>query len=182
MRLSLGTAAVTALAALLLAPATSPGQSLAELAKKEKERRKATQGKGKTYTEDDLGKKGGRPNIGVAEGSGSEAGAASSGTAAAPAASGSGEGAGEAAAAPDDREARLAQWRQEIQKADEELGRRASELDSLQAAAGQDLYNATVEVREQRRIRVEEAERRLADARQKVERLEAEGRRNAFRR
>jgi len=183
MRLSLGAAAAAALVALLVAPAPSSGQSLADLAKKEKERRKATQGSGKTYTEDDLGKRGGRPNIGVAEGSSSEAGA-TSGATATTAATGSGsEGGGEAAAGEtDDRDARLTQWRQEVQKADDELARATSELERLQAAAGQDLYNATLEVREQRRLAVEEAEGKLAAARQKVDQLEAEGRRNAFRR
>jgi len=180
MRLSLGVAGAAALAALLALPAPGSGQSLAELAKKEKERRKATQGSAKTYTEDDLGRKGGRPNIGIAEGSGSAAGASASGTATT--SEGSEAGGEAAASATDDRDAQLRQWREEVQKADEEVTRLATELQNLQAAAGQDLYSSTVESREQRRLAVEQAQARLAEARQKVEQLEAQGRRNAFRR
>jgi len=168
---SLLTVSVFALAAAVAWP-----QSLGEIAAREKERqekvKKKTGGAAHVITEDDLRGRG--------AGTYSQPGAGSSAT---PTASPS-PGASPGAPQKTDDEIRADQekaWRDRLQQAQEEVTRLSGIVDGLQ----RDLGDATVGVygtgRAKMLSRMDEAQKMLAAAKQKVEDLQEEGRRSRFR-
>jgi hypothetical protein len=159
-----------------LAAAVAWPQSLGEIAAREKERqeqvKRKTGGKAHVITEDDLRGRG--------AGTYSQPGA---GTAANPTASPS-PGASPAAPPKTDDEIRADQekaWRDRLQQAQEDVTRLSAGVEGLQ----RDLADPSVGVygagRARAVSRLEEAQKQLAAAKQKVEDLTEEGRRSRFR-
>lgn len=163
-------------AASLLGPSVGRAQSLAEVAAKEKEKKKA-QKAGKVYTEDDLSKAGKRGTLSVQEG-------------AAPAeASPAAAGAKPEAEAPgaakektdDDKRAEAAKaWRERLQKANDEVARLSKQVDQLQTALNNVSTNLYGSTRTTLIGHLDDAKKQLAAARQSVADLEDEGRRNRY--
>lgn len=163
-------------AALLLTSLPAAGQSLADAAAKEKERRKAA--KGKTYTEADLGRSGGG-NYNAPSGS------ATSGESAAPSAAPAGAapaaGAAKEKSAEDVRAEQEKAWRQRVQQAQNDIAKAQQQIDTLQRSLGDlsgNLYGAS---RTQQLTALEQAQKQLATSRQQLGDLEEEGRRNGWR-
>jgi len=159
-----------------LAAAVAWPQSLGEIAAREKERqeqvKRKTGGKAHVITEDDLRGRG--------AGTYSQPGA---GTAANPTASPS-PGASPAAPPKTDDEIRADQekaWRDRLQQAQEDVTRLSAGVEGLQ----RDLADPSVGVygagRARAVSRLEEAQKQLAAAKQKVEDLQEEGRRSRYR-
>lgn len=162
--------------AFALAAAVAWPQSLGEIAAREKERQEKVKrkagGAAHVITEDDLRGRG--------AGTYSQPGA---GTSASPTASPS-PGASPAAPPKTDDEIRADQekaWRDRLQQAQEEVTRLSGIVDGLQ----RDLGDATVGVygagRAKMITRMDEAQKMLAAAKQKVDDLQEEGRRSRFR-
>jgi hypothetical protein len=165
-------------AAVTLAAAVAWPQSLAEIAAREKERqekeRKKAGGPSKVIKEEDLRGRG--------AGTYSQPGTAASPTAAAsPGAVAAGEK-GEKPKTEDELQAeRESDWRDRQQKAQEEVTRLSGEVDRLQTAlndVSQNLYGAT---RTGLLNRLDQAQKDLATAKQKVADLQEEGRRSRYR-
>jgi hypothetical protein len=163
-----------------LAAAVAWPQSLGEIAAREKERqeqvKRKTGGKAHVITEDDLRGRG--------AGTYSQPGA---GTAANPTGSPTASpspGASPAAPPKTDDEIRADQekaWRERLQQAQEDVARLSAGVEGLQ----RDLADPSVGVygpgRAKAVSRLEEAQKQLSAAKQKVEDLQEEGRRNRFR-
>lgn len=162
-------------AALVLTSFPAAGQSLAEAAAKERERRKTA--KGKTYTEADLGKTvGGNYNAPQASGSSEPAAPAASG-AAAPAA-----GAAATVKGPDEVRAEQEKaWRQRVQQVQGDIAKTQQQIDTLQRVLNDmsaNLYGAS---RTQQLAQMDQAQKQLVTSRQQLTDLEEEGRRNGWR-
>lgn len=161
--------------ALALALASSPALAfqdpdLAALAKQEKKRRKAVKGTTKTVTTDDL-KGGGSAAPAEPEASASPGTAASS----------SAKGAPAAKSEEEERAEKQQKWRDELQKANQDVARLTDQVAKLQSSlndVSQNVYSAT---RANRLAGLEQAQRDLAAAQQKASGLEDEGRRNGYR-
>jgi len=165
------TLSLAALAAsLVVTSLPAAGQSLAEAAAKEKERRKAV--KGKTYTEADLGRTGGGNYNGP-----QSVTPAASGAAPAPAAAGAAK-----EKSPDEVRAEQENaWRQRVQQAQSEITKAQGQIDTLQRGLNDmsgNLYGAS---RTQQLTALEQAQKQLATSRQQLADLEEEGRRNGWR-
>jgi len=168
------TRSLLTVSAVALAAAVAWPQSLGEIAAREKERqekvKKKTGGAAHVITEDDLRGRG--------------AGTYSQPGTGTPAASPS-PGASPGAEKPKtDEEVRAEQekaWRSRLQQAQDEVARLAGIVDSLQSELG----DATVGVygtgRAKAMSRMDEAQKALAAAKQKVDDLQEEGRRSRFR-
>jgi len=164
-------------AGLLSFPVAASAQSLAEIAAKQKEKRKGKPTK--VFTEEDL-KKG--PSRGFTSGESSEP--APEGAAPAPGAATAPEGSGTQPPQKSEDELRAerqAAWRDKIQKARDNVTQLSSEVSRLEAALNDltvPVYGAT------RTTRVEahqKAKQQLAAAQLAVADLEEEGRRNGYR-
>lgn len=163
-------------AALLLTSLPVSGQSLADAAAKEKERRKAA--KGKTYTESDLGKPGGG-NYNAPPGSAAASEPAA--PAAAPAGTAGAAGAAKEKGAEEVRAEQEKAWRQRVQQAQNDIAKAQQQIDTLQRSLSDlsgNLYGAS---RTQQLTQLEQAQKQLATSRQQLSDLEEEGRRNAWR-
>lgn len=167
-------AAVVA-AGLLSLPADASAQSLAEIAAKQKERRKGKSTR--VFTEEDL-KKG--PARGFTSGDPSES--AGEGGSPVPTAAPEGGGAQAPQKSEDElRAERQTAWREKLQKSRDNVTQLTAEVSRLEAALNDltvPVYGAT------RNARVEahqKAKQQLAAAQQAVTDLEEEGRRNAYR-
>jgi ElaB/YqjD/DUF883 family membrane-anchored ribosome-binding protein len=171
------TRSLLTVSAFALAGAIAWPQSLGEIAAREKERqqkvKKKTGGAAHVITEDDLRGRG--------AGTYSQPGA---GTAATPSASPSPGASPAAEKAKTEDEIRADQekaWRERLQQAQEEVTRLSAGIETLQ----RDLGDATVGVygagRAKAVSRLEEAQKQLAAAKQRVEDLTEEGRRSRFR-
>lgn len=158
-------------AALVALPAVSGAQSLAEIAAREKERRK-NQKPAKVYTENDVRRgAGGLGEAGSAPPA-AETGAKAEGSVAAP-----------AKPEKSDEEKRTEQqkaWRERLQKTNEEITRLSAEVDRLQAAAdgNRNFFSAT---RTNLMSQLDQTKAQLAQAKQTLSELEDEGRRNLYR-
>ena len=173
--------AATLVAAALLAGSVVSGQSLGEAAAREREKRKGKPTPGKVFTESDLRSAGGvvsAPAAGdagaapAAEGlpKGADAGAAG--------------GAGAAAKEKTPEELRAEQeqeWRQRVEAANKDVAAYRERIDQIQL----DLNDISGGLYSPRRAglqtRLEEAQKSLASAEQKLADLQEEGRRNLFR-
>jgi hypothetical protein len=161
-------------------PRTSSGQSLADAAAKEKERRKGHIGH--VYTEEDLRRAGGQR---AREGAPAEVASNETAAPASESAAASKDAAKEGTAKPktDDevKADREAAWRQRLTKANADVARLSTEADTLQQGANditQNLYGAS---RAGQLARLEETKKQLAAAKDSVSALEDEGRRSGFR-
>jgi hypothetical protein len=164
--------AAFALADLCLQPPVVRGQSLAEIAAREKERRKGKTEK--VITETDL-KKAGRPEPPPAD-----------------AAAASGEGQTQEPAAPsasaqkgektdeEKRTDREKDWGERRAKAQEEVSRLTARIAELQAATGDQRLLQTGPNRVRAMGQLEEARQELQQAQQRIEALEEERRREGF--
>ncbi len=165
-------------AALVLTSFPAAGQSLAEAAAKERERRKAA--KGKTYTEADFGKtSGGNFNAPQASGFSEPAAPAPAATSGTPAPVG---GAAATQKGPDEVRAEQEKaWRQRVQQVLGDLAKTQQQIDTLQRALNDvsgNLYGAS---RTQQLAQMDQAQKQLATSRQQLTDLEEEGRRNGWR-
>jgi hypothetical protein len=169
---------LTALSFLL--PGASSGQSLADAAAKEKERRKGHSGR--VYTEEDLRRAGAAR---AREGAPTEAAAAPDAAVAPKESAGKEGAAAEGAAKPKtDDEVRADQekaWRDRLAKANADVARLSAQAEELQRGANdltQNLYGAS---RAGQLAKLEETRKQLAAAQDAVSTLEDEGRRSRFR-
>lgn len=163
-------------ASLLFVPARSSAQSLAEIAAKEKEKKKGKQAK--VYTEDDLRRAKPNPNL-----AGGEDAAAATPAEGAPAEAKEG--------APQEKkkekteeELRAEQetgWRQKLQKAREDVTRLSAEVDRLQGVLNDTTVNIYSATRTNALSQLEQTKQQLAAAQQAVTDLEDEGRRRGYR-
>jgi hypothetical protein len=173
MRILPLTVALTA--AALLLPATTRAQSLAEVAAKEKERRKAKSGR--TFTEEDLRRAGAtRPRdtaaaVPDAAAASPEAGAPKAGKESAP-----------KPKTPDEIRAEQEKaWRDRLAKANEDVTRLSGQIDMIQRGlndVSQPLYGPA---RTTQLGRLDDAKKQLAAAQQSVSDIQEEGRRSSFR-
>ena len=171
------TRSLLTVSAVALAAAIAWPQSLAEIAAREKERqekvKRKTGGAAHVITEDDLRGRG--------AGTYSQPGA---GTAATPSASPS-PGASPGAEKPKTEEELRAEqenaWRDRLQQAQQEVSRLTGVIASLQTDLGDLSQNMYGSQRTNLLNRVDQAQKSLAAARQRVEDLQEEGRRNRFR-
>jgi hypothetical protein len=172
------TRSLLTVSAVALAAAVAWPQSLAEIAAREKERQEKVKrkagGAAHVITEDDLRGRG--------AGTYSQPGATS--TTATPTASPS-PGASPGAAKPKtDEELRAEQekaWRDRLQQSQEEVTRLQGIVDGLQRDLGDPTVGVYGTGRARMLSRIDEAQKALAAAKQKVEDLQEEGRRNRFR-
>jgi hypothetical protein len=174
MRVSPLTVALTA--AALLIPMMSSAQSLAEVAAKEKERRKGKSGR--TLTEEDLRRAGASRQR---EGTTSEGAAAPPAEGAAPDAKSAKEGAPKAKTADEVRADQEKAWRDRLTKANDDVSKLSGQIDTMQRAlndASQNLYGPG---RATQIARMEDAKKQLVTAQQSVADLQEEGRRSSFR-
>lgn len=166
-------------AGLLCLAQGAVAQSLAEIATRQKEKRKGKQTK--VYTEEDLKK-------GPARGFSADGVPAGDDEAAAPTSPAQGEGAGGAAPAPpaqksDDelKAERASAWRDKIGKARDNVLQLTSEVSRIETA----LNDLTVPIygtaRSSRMAALDKAKQQLSAAQQSVADLEEEGRRGGFR-
>lgn len=158
--------------ALLLLPVTAVGQSLAEIAAREKERRKKVSTPARTITERDLAV--GRP----VEVPSTPAAASAAMAAAVPAVEAAEEP--ETPSEDEEREDRLEAWRQMLENARDDVARFSAEVDRLEASLG-DLSGLYGSGRTERISQLEKAKQGLAASRQLVEQLEDVGRRHGYR-
>jgi len=159
--------------ALLLLPARAQAQSLAEIAAKERERRKALGKTSRTITEEDLGMR--RPK--------GDDGPAKPPLPAAPAvATPSVETAEEPEqqSVEEEREDRLDVWNQMLENARQDVARLSAEVDRLEASLSS-LSGLYGRGRAERMGQLEKAKQDLAAFRRVVEEMELEGRRQGFR-
>jgi hypothetical protein len=167
------------IAAFVAAQAAS-GQSLAEAAAKEKERRKAAQAKAKVYTEGDLGKGGSSGTFSAPSGPDSTSAAPASDTS--PKEGGAASPAGKKEKTPEELKAEQQKtWRDKLQKANDDITRISARIDTLQRAASdlsQNIYSAS---RTSQLNELEQAKKQLAETQQALTDLEDEGRRNGYR-
>jgi hypothetical protein len=164
---------VSLLAAGALASAgAAPAQSLADIAAKQKEKRK---GKTKVYTEEDL-RRGGTTGY-----SPTEVAVAADGEEAAAPAPAAAPGAPAARSEEEQRADQSKIWRDKLQKSRENVTQLTAETNRLQTALNdltQPVYGST---RAARIAALEKAKQQLAAAEQAVTDLEEEGRRNGYR-
>jgi hypothetical protein len=158
-------------AALVALPAVSGAQSLAEIAAREKERRK-NQKPAKVYTENDVRRGAGELGEAAAVPPPAETGAKAEGAAAAP-----------AKPEKSDEEKKAEQqkaWRERLKKTTEDVTRLGAEVDRLQAAAdgNSNFFSAT---RTSLVSQLDQAKVQLEQAKQTLSELEEEGRRNLYR-
>ena len=158
-----------------LTPATARGESLAEIAARERARRKETTGT-TVITDDDLAKAAGRSHTGnlgqpattqtteAAEGSGGSGGAAAS----------------EEKSESELREERAKAWREQNQKAQENVTRLNDEIAKIESELGDMRVYQYGPNRAARLKRLEQAKAELEIAQQKVDDLEEERRREGF--
>jgi len=173
------TGSVLSAAAFVLVAAVAWPQSLAEIAAREKERQEKEKrkagGAAHVYTEDDLRGRG--------AGTYSQPGSAPAATAASPGPAAS-PGAAKAEKPKSEEEIRAEQendWRDRLQKAQEEITRLSAEADRLQNALNdlsQNLYSGT---RTGLLNRMDQVQKDLAASKQKVTDLQEEGRRSRYR-
>jgi hypothetical protein len=176
----IGTIAVGLFFSLLI-PGPSSGQSLAEVAAKEKARRKALT-PGKVYTESDLRRAG--AEAGPATATTPTDDAATPTDAEASPKPDAAPGAKDGAKPKSDDEVRTEKqkdWNDRVAKANEEISRLNADIASLDRAVGdlsQNLYGAT---RTAQLARLEEDKKQLAAAQKTLADLQEEGRRNSYR-
>jgi hypothetical protein len=164
-------------AAVALAAAVAWPQSLGEIAAREKLRqereRKKAGGASKVIKEEDLRGRG--------AGTYSQPAAVAAGSPAASPSPGASPGAEKPKTEDELRAERETDWRDRQQKAQEDVTRLSAEADRLQSALNdisQNLYGST---RTGLLNRLDQAQKELAAARQKVADLQEEGRRNRYR-
>jgi hypothetical protein len=146
---------------------TAPAQSLAELAKKEKERRAHLPGKkGRVITDQDLAGYSGLPTTPAPEG---EASAAS-------AAPGDGAAGAEQAAAPDATKTRE-HWQSRVLAVQKKIGDLETELQSPELNWGQGINMAVNPIGQNNLQKRQDIERRLVEARAELEQVRDEARR-----
>ena len=159
---------------LALAAGVAWSQSLAEVAAREKQRqereRKKAGGAAKVITDDDL--RGRR--------AGTSSNLAPSGSVT-PSPSPTASPAAEKKAAEQVRAEQEKAWRDRRQEAQEEVTRLAGVVETLQAVINDNTVNLYGAGRRSTLAQMEEAQRSLAAARQKVDDLQEEGRRSGFR-
>lgn len=167
-------------AALAFTPAPSSAQSLAEAAAKERERRKAAQGKGKVYTEENVNQvKGG--TFSAPSGPGGSAAAAAPAEGAAKEAA-AGAPAGKKEKTPEELKAEQEKaWRDKVQKANEEIANLTTRIDALQNAVNDLSQNLYGSMRSSQLAELEQARQKLAATKQSLSDLEEEGRRSGYR-
>jgi hypothetical protein len=179
MRMSVSMAAAALALAALATPQVGRAQSLAEIAEKEKERRKAAKKPARTFTESDL-KRGGmstfNAQVGEAPAAASEA---SPGPGTAPAAQGAPGAAPQAGA--DQRAEREKQWRQRVKDADDNVSRITTQIQKLETALNDQTVAQYGASRTNMTTQLAQAREQLGAARQTLESLQAEGRQNNFR-
>jgi len=158
------------LVSVLAAPAFS--QSLAEAAKKERERRK-TQPEAKVYTEGDL-RRAGQGSVSV---SGQYSEPAQPAASPSPATPGS-----ESQKSEDEvRNEQEQAWRDKLQQANQDVQRYQEQVTNLQQAANDLTGNLYGSGRTKLLNELEQARKNLAEAQQRVAQLQEEGRRSRFR-
>jgi len=170
------TRSLLTVSAVALAAAVAWPQSLGEIAAREKERqervKRKTGGAAHVITEDDLRGRG--------AGTYSQPAADSANPAASPS-----PGASPGAAKPKtDDELRAEQekaWRERLQQAQEDVTRLQTGVDNLQRELGDPSMGVYGPGRARSISRLEEAQKQLAAAKQKVDDLQEEGRRSRFR-
>lgn len=170
-------AAAVAVAAVLILVPVVPGQSLAEVAARNRKKEQEKGKPAKVYTEDDLrGRPASSGSMSQMEGSAVNAVVASPSPAASPA-----PGAAKVKTEDEERAERETEWRGRLQRANEEVARLTAEIDRAQTALNDisgPLYGGT---RASLITKVEEGQRQLATAKQMVVDIQEEGRRARFR-
>jgi hypothetical protein len=175
----IGSIAVVVLFSVVV-PGASSAQNLAEVAAKEKARRKALT-PGKVYTETDLRRAG--ADAGPATTVSPDDSATPSETEASPKPDAA-PGAKDAAQPKSDDDVRAEKqkdWSERLAKANAEIGRLNADIASLEQKVGdlsQNLYGAT---RTAQLARLEEDKKQLTSAQKTLADLEEEGRRNSYR-
>jgi hypothetical protein len=169
-------------AALLLAPAASPAQSLGEVAAKEKEKKDKDTSKkpAKSYTEEDLrGKLGGTMSNPGATASVPSSDSTSTGST-------SGEGATSASPAPDaaaaaaEQEAKQAEWRARKGRIEQEIVRINASINSFQARLADNTLPMYGPGRDSLVQNLERAKADLTKATADLEAANTEGRTNSY--
>lgn len=154
--------------------------SLAELAKREKKRRKATAGATRTITEAELKK----PSTGTFSAPEGPAAGSEAATGTAPAAGtapGAAPGASPEKTEDELRTERQDKWRQDLQKARDDLAKAQDQVAKLEAALGDTSQNVYSASRANRVAALEQARAQLTAAQARVEDLETTGRQYGYR-
>jgi ElaB/YqjD/DUF883 family membrane-anchored ribosome-binding protein len=171
------TRSLLTVSAFALAGAIAWPQSLGEIAAREKERqqkvKKKTGGAAHVITEDDLRGRG--------AGTYSQPGTGTAGTPSASPSPGASPGAEKAKTDDEIRAEQEKAWRDRLQQAQEEVTRLSTGVEGLQRDLGDPSVGVYGPGRAKAVSRLEEAQKQLAAAKQRVEDLTEEGRRNRFR-
>ena len=171
------TRSLLAVCVVALAAALAWPQSLAEIAAREKERqervKKKAGGAAHVITEDDLRGRG--------AGTYSQPGAGSSATPAASPSPGASPGAQKQKTDDEIRAEQEKAWRERLQQAQDDVARLSAGIDGLQRDLGDPSMATYGPGRAKTISRLEEAQKQLAAAKQKVDDLQEEGRRSRFR-
>jgi len=171
------TRSLLAVSVFALAAAVAWPQSLAEVAAREKERQEKVKrkagGAAHVITEDDLRGRG--------AGTYSQPGAGSSATPAASPSPGASPGAEKQKTDDEIRAEQEKAWRERLQQAQDDVTRLSAGIDGLQRDLGDPSVGTYGAGRARMISRLEEAQKQLAAAKQKVEDLQEEGRHSRFR-
>jgi hypothetical protein len=188
MRTWLPAAAAALLAAAVATPSLVRAQSLAEIAEKEKERRKAAKKPAKTYTEADL-KRGGISTFNAQVGEAPAAAPAPEGDAspapeagASPAPAQPGQpGAAGAGASASQRAEQERRWRERLKQAEDRVAAITTQIQRLEAALNDQTTPQYGVARTNMTNELAQAREQLGAAKLNLETVQAEGRQNGFR-